>query len=223
LEQFLGQGLSLSEIGQRLGKNPSTVGYWVKKHGLRAIGSEKFSPRGGLFREDLELLVVAGASLTQIAKEVGRSTGTVRHWLKRYNLRTTAAPGGPVKPGVREAREAGLKEATLECLRHGVTRHLRDSRGSYRCRQCRIERVVQRRQMVKRILVEEAGGRCRLCGYDRCIAALEFHHADPSTKEFALSRRGARSIERLRTEVRKCVLLCSNCHAEVEAGVAELR
>jgi hypothetical protein len=70
--------------------------------------------------------------------------------------------------------------------------------------------------------VEEAGGRCRICGYNRCIAALQFHHLDPTAKEFNLARRGARSIERLRTEARKCVLLCSNCHAEVEAGVAEL-
>jgi hypothetical protein len=71
-------------------------------------------------------------------------------------------------------------------------------------------------------LVMEAGGCCRLCGYDRCIAALQFHHLDPSTKEFGLGRRGARSIERQRAESKKCVLLCSNCHAEVEAGFTTL-
>jgi hypothetical protein len=81
---------------------------------------------------------------------------------------------------------------------------------------------VRRRRTVKQILVEEAGGRCKLCGYDRCLAALEFHHADPSSKEFGVSRRGARSIDRLRAEVHKCVLLCSNCHAEVESGFSPI-
>jgi len=222
LETLLGEGLSLAEIGRRMGKDHSTVGYWLKRYGLRAAGHEKYVAKGGLRREDLEPLVVSGESLNQIAESVGRSTATVRHWLRRYGLKTTAKPGGPVKPGAREAREASLSEAMLQCIRHGATRHVRDSRGSYRCLQCRSDRVVRRRQRVKQILVEEAGGRCRLCGYHRCIAALEFHHRDPAAKEFSLSRRGARSIERLRAEAAKCVLLCSNCHAEVEAGVVEL-
>jgi 5-methylcytosine-specific restriction endonuclease McrA len=73
---------------------------------------------------------------------------------------------------------------------------------------------------VKRILVAEAGGACQLCGYDRCIAALEFHHRDPREKSFALSQRGvARSLEKARAEAAKCVLLCANCHSEVEAGI----
>jgi len=81
--------------------------------------------------------------------------------------------------------------------------------------------VSRRRREVKRILVEEAGGGCALCGYDRCVSALSFHHLEPATKSFELSRRGVtRSIERARAEARKCVLLCANCHAEVEAGLA---
>jgi hypothetical protein len=74
--------------------------------------------------------------------------------------------------------------------------------------------------MVKQTLVDEAGGRCAVCGYDRCVAALHFHHVDPSEKRFALSVRGvARSLAGARREARKCLLLCSNRHAEVEAGL----
>jgi hypothetical protein len=51
----------------------------------------------------------------------------------------------------------------------------------------------------------------------------QFHHLDPAQKAFALSVRGlVYSIDALREEARKCVLLCSNCHAEVEAGVTML-
>jgi hypothetical protein len=75
----------------------------------------------------------------------------------------------------------------------------------------------------KRILVEEAGGVCTVCGYSRCIVALEFHHVAREDKRFSMSHRGVtRSLERAREEARKCVLLCANCHAEVEAGVVVL-
>jgi hypothetical protein len=76
---------------------------------------------------------------------------------------------------------------------------------------------------VKRILVEEAGSRCALCGYDRCQAALEFHHLDPASKSFGIAGKGfTRSIDELRAEASKCVLLCANCHAEVEVGFVSI-
>jgi hypothetical protein len=76
---------------------------------------------------------------------------------------------------------------------------------------------------VKRRLVQEAGGGCQLCGYDEHLAALQFHHLDPSRKSFGLSMRGfTRSFERMRAEAEKCLLLCANCHAAVEARLADL-
>jgi hypothetical protein len=69
--------------------------------------------------------------------------------------------------------------------------------------------------------VREAGGCCILCGYDRHVGALEFHHLDASQKRMSVSRDGvALSLRAAREEAAKCVLLCSNCHAEVEGGVA---
>jgi hypothetical protein len=63
-----------------------------------------------------------------------------------------------------------------------------------------------------------------LCGYDRCARALEFHHLDPAEKRFSLANRGlSRAIAVLREEAAKCVLLCSNCHAEVEDGLVDIR
>jgi 5-methylcytosine-specific restriction endonuclease McrA len=79
------------------------------------------------------------------------------------------------------------------------------------------------RRRVKRRLVERAGGACQLCGYDRYDGALQFHHVDPESKEFAISRNGTtRSWAELCAEADKCALLCANCHAEVGAGVIEL-
>ena len=67
-------------------------------------------------------------------------------------------------------------------------------------------------------MIEEAGGRCLLCGHDRKMAALQFHHVDPTTKLFTLRNGDTRSLKRMRAEAAKCILLCANCHAEVESG-----
>jgi hypothetical protein len=76
---------------------------------------------------------------------------------------------------------------------------------------------------MKEALVAEAGGACEVCGYSRCLGALQFHHIDPAAKRYALAGRGiTRSLAEAREEAKKCVLLCSNCHAEVEAGVRQL-
>jgi len=76
---------------------------------------------------------------------------------------------------------------------------------------------------VTEILVSEAGGSCRICGYSRSLAALHFHHLDPEEKRFGMGREGVtRSLAEMRAEARKCALLCANCHAEVEAGIVRI-
>ena len=72
---------------------------------------------------------------------------------------------------------------------------------------------------MKRILVEEAGGCCAVCGYDRCSVNLHFHHVDPATKSFTMSVASGKGLAKLRDEAKKCVLVCANCHGEVESGV----
>jgi hypothetical protein len=72
---------------------------------------------------------------------------------------------------------------------------------------------------MRRALIEEAGGRCALCGYDRCIVSLAFHHVDAATKLFPMTIASGKALATYRDEARKCVLLCSNCHGEVEAGL----
>lgn len=223
MEQLLEQGLSLAEIGRRFDLHESTVGYWVKKHGLEAGSRSKHAARGGVAREDLEALVEAGRSIAEIAKVVGRSKATVRHWLKRYDLKTFSQQGRVGAGATRAVKAAGKATVMRTCAEHGVTEFWLEGRGYYRCKRCRMERVSRRRRRIKLILVAEAGGRCAVCGYDRCVAALHFHHVDPSTKRFHLSMQGAtRSLTAARAEMEKCALLCANCHAEVESGLAKL-
>ena len=71
---------------------------------------------------------------------------------------------------------------------------------------------------IKENLIHYNGGKCQICGYDRCTSALEFHHIDPSQKDFTISG-GTKSFENLKPEVDKCILVCSNCHRESHAGI----
>jgi DNA-binding CsgD family transcriptional regulator len=227
LKRWLDQGLSLPQIGELTGRDPSTVGYWVQKHGLIANGNARFSPRGGLTREQLEPLVKEGATLQEMARALDRSISTISRQLKKHGLKVTRR-GGPHPSVSREdleaARAAGLRSVSGRCREHGETEFaLVGSDMHPRCKKCRAEAVARRRRKVKEILVAEAGGCCQVCGYDRHPVALHFHHLDPATKSFGLARRGVtRSLDKVRAEAAKCVLLCSNCHAEVEAGLVAL-
>jgi hypothetical protein len=214
LERLLEERLSLERIGKLTCKHPSTVGYWVKKHGLQAANSGRYTPRGAPDRVVLERLAADGATLAEMAEALKRSITTVRYWLSRWEIpRTRRLLRRPLDP----ATAAQVTE--MRCRRHGLTRFGLDARGSYRCLRCRQERVSERRRRVKRLLIEEAGGRCVCCGYDHCPAALQFHHLVPEQKSFAVSRNGVtRSLAEARVEAAKCVLLCANCHAEVEVG-----
>ena len=76
------------------------------------------------------------------------------------------------------------------------------------------------RVRTKQKLVDYKGGKCICCDYNKYIGALEFHHIDPSKKDFAIGTGGkTRALEALKKEVDKCVLVCANCHREIHANL----
>lgn len=85
----------------------------------------------------------------------------------------------------------------------------------------RSDDVVRWRQRLKIKAIKYKGGCCIVCGYDRCVSALSFHHLDPKTKDFGISGK-TMSWNRVQLELAKCVLLCHNCHAEVHSEVVSL-
>jgi len=84
-----------------------------------------------------------------------------------------------------------------------------------------IEAVRKRRKKIRQMAVEYKNGKCEMCGYNRCIEALEFHHTDSSRKDFSISDKGyTRSWNRVKEELDKCILLCANCHREIHIQVS---
>ena len=116
-----------------------------------------------------------------------------------------------------------LDEMAHTCSKHPTAKSFKRSDGTYRCGKCASEWVINSRRNKKDKLVELFGGKCTLCGYKKYSGALDFHHIDPKTKSFALSVKGlCYSWETVMTEAHKCVLLCKNCHTEVENGRTKL-
>jgi hypothetical protein len=220
LKEQLEAGRSMEAIAREVGKAPSTVAYWVNRHGLVSAHAERHAGKGRIDAEVLADMAATGMSIRAMAAELGRSYAAVRHWLLKHGIQTQRA----VTLGdTADARSEGLDETMATCPTHGWTRYIRRSVGAFRCARCRQEAVSRHRRAMKRRLIDEAGGCCARCGYSDAPAALHFHHLDPATKSFAVSRRGATvGYDVLKAEAAKCVLLCANCHAEVEAGTARL-
>ncbi len=193
LRLLLADGLSVEQIAKRFRRHPSTVAYWMNKYGLEAVHRERHGAKGGIEREELEALVADGLSIAQIAAAVGLSKTAVRHWLRRYDLRTDPAMRAAV---TKNSRAAGLNTIRRRCPKHGDTEFALEGRGYYRCKRCRSTGISSHRRKLKQLLVAEAGGRCQICGYDRCVAALEFHHLDPATKADGDERRRIDAVAR---------------------------
>jgi hypothetical protein len=85
------------------------------------------------------------------------------------------------------------------------------------CKSCTTKYTIERSRQLKLECIEYKGGKCQMCGYNKYPGALEFHHRDPSQKDFAICKRlrSAKLNEKLKQELDKCDLLCANCHREV--------
>lgn len=82
-------------------------------------------------------------------------------------------------------------------------------------------RLKSFRTKIKYESVQYKGGKCAICNYNKCIKALEFHHLDPTQKDFSISSI-SKSFESIKKELDKCILLCANCHREVHAGILDI-
>lgn len=118
-----------------------------------------------------------------------------------------------------------MEKKTDFCEKHGQSSFYLEKQGKnkkdrWRCGKCRYESQQRSIKSVKQKVVTVLGGKCRVCGYSKCLEALEFHHADPSGKERNVSKFPS-SYPRALQEAKKCVLLCANCHREVEYGITK--
>jgi 5-methylcytosine-specific restriction endonuclease McrA len=125
----------------------------------------------------------------------------------KSNNRQKLELGIPVSEGTKRICSSCLKEFTFR--RHqAMTTDV--------CSACTSK---QRRRKIKAKAVEYKGGKCQKCGYNKCVSALDFHHIDPTEKDFTISSNSGK-WENIKKELDKCELLCKNCHAELHFFMA---
>lgn len=136
-------------------------------------------------------------------------------------------------------RNLNNRKYCLDCSpfkMHNTKRlHLREKQTFKVCKECKRQFPRARHQhkhvcgscyaslfrvRLKKELVEIFGGCCKVCGYSKCIWALEFHHLDPTKKELQISG-CTRSKKKLIEEAEKCLLVCNRCHREIHSGVVQ--
>lgn len=117
----------------------------------------------------------------------------------------------------RIPEDAKIKGDNFICLSCKREFPLDRSKG-HRSRKCASCNILSRKSKMKLRCLEYKGNSCIRCRYNKCSAALVFHHFDESNKEFNISGSYNRSWNKLKAELDKCILICSNCHAELHYG-----
>lgn len=165
--------------------------------------------------EKLKGYLAEGLSLVKISKKEGKSLGSIRYWMKVHGLKAN------FKSFKEEPfhKKAEIKDGKKCCSKCKEWKNLEEfcSKGERihgYCRPCLYSYQADRWRKRKKKAIELMGGKCNNCGYCRNYSALEFHHFDPSQKEFESDVGRHKSWDKFITELKKCVLLCSNCHRE---------
>jgi len=157
----------------------------------------------------LTKLISSGLTQREIAKECNVSQSTIKYWLKKFSLKTSNDNKPRPRPRPRpQCRYCG--DDKLESFYRKQRRM---------CKKCDAKRIVELSRSKKARAVEYKGGECERCGYHKYHGSLAFHHVDPSSKDPNFNSMNLWKWDRIKEEIDKCMLLCTNCHQELHGGV----
>lgn len=147
-----------------------------------------------------------GYSTWKMAELNNTTQPNIRYWLKKYNIKTQ--------------RTVNQLNGNRTCLTCNTTQsqdnfYKRGKKYMSHCKTCYQIKYTQRSRDNKQQAIDYLGGKCSKCGYNKCNAALDFHHVDSTTKEYSVAHlMKSTNWNKLKVELDKCVLLCANCHRE---------
>ena len=146
-----------------------------------------------------------GLSTWKIAETCNTTQPNVRYWLKKHNLKTQ-----------RTTNDLANDKLCPSCsiVKSRDDFYSSSKKNSSYCKSCIKDANRERSRDNKQKSIDYLGGECTECGYNKCNAALDIHHVDPSTKEHSPAHLMRSTFDKLKLELDKCVLLCANCHRE---------
>ena len=170
-----------------------------------------------LDRETVKTQILDGMTIMELAKHYGCSRTTITNFKKENGL-VGLSKNGRTKAvgGVKLCKSCGTTKDLSEFYSNG---YYNSGTKKYKpnCKSC--EKQIKNKQHYSRIVEILAGSdrelKCELCGYKSNLSALQFHHVDPSEKDYAISEMKSLAFEKVRDEINKCAVLCANCHTEI--------
>lgn len=169
-----------------------------------------------------------GKSLRQVANELHISKASVSYWINEVGI-SRHKPSIEITDELLEKiqqRYDELGNLAIVAKEFGISINRLERIARYNkeiIAKTRYEIVKNRRYRIKKFLVDYKGGNCEICGYNKCLNALEFHHLNPEEKDFNISQFSKyQDMSSLKAEVNKCILVCANCHREIHAGLIKL-
>jgi len=151
----------------------------------------------------LEQYIKLNYSTRKIAHLENYSQGTVKYWLSKHNLKTNQ-------------NQFNQSEYLCKCGETNPEKFYGHSKSN--CSKCHNLTTTKAGKNNRLFAVEYLGGKCIECSYNKHTCALDIHHLDPSIKDKNFNRMRGWCKERILNEIKNCVLLCRNCHAEVHSG-----
>lgn len=114
----------------------------------------------------------------------------------------------------KEGKTYNQIKKELGCSKSKIAYYLNNT-----TKQKTIDRTRKIRFKIRKELKDIYGSCCSICGYSKCLAALQFHHLNPKNKKFGINEALKSNIkvskEEILEEIKKCILLCANCHFEI--------
>lgn len=164
--------------------------------------------------EDIKNEIDKNLSINEIAINFKCSKSNIRYWLKKYNLKTkfTNKINNGWKCIICNNSLNGNKRlyCSNNCKQKSHYEKIKNQPNTYHNQTIRyLKRKIE--------FINLLGGKCSNCGYFKNITALEFHHINPKNKLFSLDSRKLANGNKIKLmdELKKCTLLCSNCHREL--------
>jgi len=157
-------------------------------------------------KQKLTEMLDGGMSMNDISKQENKSLSSIRHWCKKYNLKSKYTSINNSK----STHKCGMCGENSPEKFYGHKKRV--------CANCHNKYTLELGKKKREFIIETMGGKCSSCGYNKYSSGLHVHHIDPSKKDPKFANIRSWNKTRILDEIKECMLLCACCHAAVHSG-----